>query len=326
MKKSLITLALASIFMLSACDDKTSQKLLESEKKVVQLEAEYKKVQAELATKTTELAQAQTKLDYSKSSFPALQVEIVKLVEKSDSLKFEKDPKDEYAREQSDISLFISIPKTQVEWLDTLLLKSLWLHYVEADKQAEAEKQSVTEEQVKSFFEQQYQQTLATVKEDKYPAYTESGETYYLGQRNHIVSFSQNFYHYSGGAHGIGQTNYLNVDINKQAIITLDDLVSQKNQAKLREILWESYKNERLDENGKFEESFMTHTDFFIANNFYFTPNGVTFVYPVYALGPYVEGEIEIFAGFEQLKDLISPDYFPTQKDGYGLNDYEYNY
>lgn len=158
------------------------------------------------------------------------------------------------------------------------------------------------------FFERHFQQNVASAKQDKIMN-EENSRIYYMGQRNNLVMFSKHYYSFSGGAHGMYSTEYLNIDVNKKAVIQLDDLVSSKNQTKLKTILWENYTRERLDENGNYDDSFMAKKDFYIANNFYFSPNGITFVYPVYVLGAYAEGEIELSVSFEEISELLNKAY-----------------
>lgn len=321
MKKSLLALFISTTFMLSACDDQVSQKLLETEKQVVQLTTDYKKAQDALALKEKELESIKSEFELLKAeaqkaqSFPALQVEIVPLFSKEGVVKHKKDPQDEYSPEESRISVFASTAKTGVKWLDQLVLQQLF--------QGEDSKAVLTEEAARQKLNAMYLNSESAAKEDKVIGYSDSMSTYYLGQRNNIVTFTQLFHSYSGGAHGIYHTEYLNVDINKKSLIKLDDLVSKKNQPKLQESLWESYKSSRIDENGQ-ADLFTDKKDFYIADNFYFTERGITFVYPPYALGSFAEGEIELEVDYDSLKEIMNKDYFPTKKDGFGLDTTEY--
>lgn len=321
MKKSFLTFTLSSIFILSACDDKASQKLVESEKKFTQLETDYKKAQSELATKTATLTQVQTALNQVKNnnlSFPTLQVEIVKLFEKREKLKFEKDPEYEFIPKDAYASLLISTAKTQIEWLDALLLNriiEIW------QVSSETETQEVTEDEIKDFFKELYQSLLDAANEYQ-GSHSISFRTNYLGQRNNIVIFSQQEESYpAGAAHSLWSTKYLNIDIHKQTIITLNDLINPKDHEKLREALWKSYQK-RPNKNHSREDYVLEN--FSITDNFYFVPNGITFVYPLYEIGSFLDGEVEVLVEFELLKDLMKPEYFPTLKDGYGLNRKKY--
>ncbi|MDH2997293.1 hypothetical protein A1D22_06360 [Pasteurellaceae bacterium LFhippo2] len=335
MKKSVIALLVSSIFILSACDDKQmTQKVTEAEKQIVQLNSELQKAQSELSTKTAELdklkEQAVTLSEdlanakQKTSAFPALQVEILKLFDKSESIKHPKDPKnpdDEYYREETNISLFASIPKTQIEWLNDLLLNEVYRSSI-SEEEYKAHKGKVTVEQLKESLDKEYNGFINDAKEEKPIGLSRSVDSYYLGQRNNIVFFSQSHNSYYGGAHGMYYTRYLNFDVNKKELITLNSLVPPKNQAKLRELLWESYINDRQLQEG--EAPYAEKSDFRISEEFFFSPYGITFVYPPYELGPFAEGEIEVPLYFHQLNELLNSDYRLTEKDGFGLNQNEY--
>lgn len=310
MKKSLIGLMITAIFALSACDEKSSQASLECEKKLAQQESHLMAKESELSQLKAELAKAQEKLTHNANlSFPALQVKPVQLIDEKEYVSFKKDPNDEYERDPSVVRFFASSVKTGVEWLDNLLLKDLLAHYANVGQNKISEKNELNYGVAKSFFEQRYQEGLKQVKEDRSIGYERVIETNYEGQRNDLVMFSQHYYYYDGGAHGMNYTNYVNIDVNKKAIIQLDDLVSQKNQPKLRNLLWERYIQDHTDGYGKTDPNVIDKKDFTVSGNFYFKPYGISFVYPVYTLGPYSEGVVEIFASFYDLKDLINKAY-----------------
>lgn len=331
MKKSLIALLISSVLVLSACDDQVQQKLLEAEKKIVQLETDYKTVQDSLTAKENELTQTKTTLaskeselaalqaeneKHKQQAFPALQVEIVPLFKKTGVIKHSQEKKEEFAPEQSEISVSASTAKTGVEWLDQLLLQELYNNYLSREEQDKQPNKAVSEADMVKFFSEMYQTSEKAAKEDKPIGYEDFASTYYVGQRNNIVSFTQNFYNYTGGAHGMYHTRYLNIDINKKAVITLNDLVSPKNQNKLKEQLWAIYVSTQAEKGTQETELFTPKKEFFVAENFYFDQHGITFVYPVYALAAYAEGETELTLSYDELKDLLNPDYRPSAKDG----------
>lgn len=313
MKKSLLALFIGSAVILSGCkDEQLNAKLLDTEKQVAQLEAKLQQTQSQLAQKEAESEKAQ-------QTFPALQVEIVEFFNKSTVIKHKKDPNDEFFREETPVSVFVSVAKTGVEWLDNLLL----LNMLDEKDRANLQDKNAIEKALMSRFEKNYQELLQAAKEDKQIGLHFSLNTDYFGQRNNIATFTQMDYAYTGGAHGTHYTKYLNVDINKKVVIRLDDLISAQNQAKLREILWETYRSERLDENGNFV-GFVEKSDFFVSEQFYFTPNGIRFVYPLYSIGPYAEGEVELTTSFYEVNELLNPAYQRTKKDGFGLDPTEY--
>lgn len=322
MKKSLLALLISSVFVISACEDKAmTQKVINAEKNIVQLETQLKNVQSALEAKENELAQLsvvkaeneQLKAELEKAQQNVgLRVEIIKLFEKKDIIKHKVDPKEEYMPEESRIESFVTIPKTNLEWLNNLLIKVAY----DPDDNLGRKLQNPTEAEFKQYLAEMYQGLADSVKEEPVIGYEESIYSDFLGQRNHIASFSIQHYSYAGGAHGMHHTHYINVDLNKKSEISLKDLVNQKKQSEFKEALWESYAMSRVDENGKYN-GFGDKKEFRISPDFYFSSGGIVFVYPPYELGPYAEGDVEVLLPWYQANDLLNPDYQRGEKDGF---------
>ena len=313
MKKTLLASLTASFFILTGCDDKAlTDKLAKAEEQIQQLTKDKASLQTELA----ELKQAAIQQD---NQAPSLQVEIVEVFNKEETIKHPKDPQDDFGSEETKITVFASSAKTGVEWIDKILVNSLMENYTEQDQLPANPTSETLKEQLQQIFEGFSEEA----KEIKPFALTQASETIYIGQRNHIISFVQNHYSFTGGAHGVGYSRYLNLDANKKSLIGLDDLVSPNQQEKLKALLWERYTEERRDENGEIS-TFVEKADFYIAPDFYFTEHGISFVYPVYALGSYAEGPIELELYFAQINSLLNKDYQRTKKDGFNPNAIEY--
>lgn len=320
MKKSLLTLLIASAFFTVGCEDsKMTQALLEAEKNIVQLGNDLKVTKADLDKKVEELnalsavnAENETlKAELEKAQKNvALQVEIVKIFDKSEVIKHAPKPKEEYQLEETGVAHFVAIPKTNLAWLNQLFINKVY------DPEALKTTPNPTEQDLVAQSEKNYQGMLADAKGEPVLGIEESIRSDYLGQRNHIASFMMQAYSYGGGAHGMHHTAYINVDLNKKAEIRLDDLIGSKNQGKLKKVLWKNYSDERLDEKGKYN-GFANPKEFRISDQFYFDRNGIVFVYPPYELGPYAEGDVEILAGWEEINELLNGDYQRTEKDGF---------
>lgn len=315
MKKSLLTLSIFVALFSTGCEDKvSSQKLLEAEKAIVQLGNQLEREQREVVKLQNELVALKTELNTALSRLPALNVEIVSLFNKSEMISFPKDPKDEYAPESSRVELSVSIAKTGVAWLDQLLLKEVEIRLNNTAhnpvlKTADMDtSKSLTLDNLTQVLSGMYEAMLAEVKENKEIGLTQEVQSRYLGQRNNIASFSILSHVYSGGAHGMYSTDYLNIDTDKRAVITLNDFIAPNNQESVKSKLWERYAEERRDENGEFN-GFGDKNTFRLSENFYFTPHGVSFVYPPYELGPFAEGEVEVMLEWYEINSLLQPSY-----------------
>ena len=168
-------------------------------------------------------------------------------------------------------------------------------------------------------FEKDFNDSLAEVRDGPVSGMEVSAELRYLGQRDNIVSFSVFNYSFSGGAHGLFATTYINIDVDKKSIITLDKLMTKANQTKAKALLWDAYLLESpVDENGK-RETFTAKADFDISNQFYFTNDGIVFSYAPYELGPFADGEKTLTLPWYEVNNLIAKEYQRTKKDGFDL-------
>ncbi|MFA9488356.1 MULTISPECIES: DUF3298 domain-containing protein [unclassified Mannheimia] len=321
MKKSLLALLVSSVFVMSGCEDgKMTQTVLEAEKQIVHLGTELKNAQSELAKKEAEVNELsgvkaeneKLKAELEKAQQnTALQVEIVKIFDKKEVIKHQVDPKEEFAIEESTVSSFVSLPKTNFDWLNQLLINQAYDYNEEAGRKLK----NLTEEEFKKHYEEVYQGLVESVKSKPVIGYDEYISSTFIGQRNNIATFLMTHYTYTGGAHGMHFTQYINVDLDKKAVIGLNDLISQKNQAQLKEMLWEIHSRERVDENGNYNGR-GNQKEFRVSEQFYFTSSGIVFVYPPYELGAYAEGDTEVEADWHSINKLLNPDYQRGEKDG----------
>ena len=151
-----------------------------------------------------------------------------------------------------------------------------------------------SEQQFIEYLQTHYADNVKEVKEFELIGISTNVDVEYLGQRENIATFTMSYHHYSGGAHGMYSTHFVNVDLDKKAVIRLDDVFTKAQQNKVKALLWEIYQNESRGDNGERQEPFTAKADFYLSDNFYFSQDGIVFVYPLYALGPYAEGEKEL--------------------------------
>lgn len=328
MKKSLLSLLVSSIFVLSACNEQETQaltqKLKEAEQTITQLKADVEKSQQALNAYKAETETKLAEAEKAKLNVPYLKVDIESLFKKSETIKL----KNNEFRDEVMIDYFVSIPKTQFDWLDNLVIRQILNNYnfdmtkdeandlhnrkIDVNKVTGSER-----EELLKWIEKSYAEDLEAIKDGF--NIDQTIRTSYLGQRENIVTFSQLFYSYAGGAHGMFGTNYINIDVNTQRIITLNTLVTKANQDKLKELLWQQYeyRNQALSTHGEAVEPFTSKKDFGVVDNFYFGDDGVTFVFPVYAIGAYAEGEIELTVSWDAINPILNEQYQRVEKENY---------
>lgn len=314
MKISKLALLIISIAITSACEDKmTTQKLLEAEKHILQLE--------------NQLKSAQQALNHTQSAFPSLYVEIVPLFNQAENVPLTQEQQQDLALESTNVKVFVSIPKTTLEWLNQLLLleiakigSSIAPSTEQPLSNSVATQNSVTQEQLFHEIQTLYHSLIEYAKSEPSIGLHSSIESQYLGQRHQIASFSVMQHEYSGDAHGMYMTRYLHIDTDKQKVIDFNSLIPPENHEQVRKALWEVYRSERLNEQSEYNGIVAAEADFRLSDNVYFTPNSIEFVYQPYELGSFSEGEVEVGLAWETVNKWLSPDYQRTAKDGFEPN------
>ena len=312
MKKSLFALLISSTFLLSACNEKDTQalneKLQQAEQTITQLNQDLAKSQQDLTALQAEQSKLQAQL-------PALDVTIEPLFSKLEQVKLPAG--NDFGRTESELYYFVSIAKTGLDWLDNLLIRHTLLNQ---DGKINHQVTGSEREEALKLIEKNYQDSKAALQEYGDIAIRDSSQMAYVGQRGNIATFIQYWNNYTGGAHGLYGTNYFNVDLNKKTVISLDSLMSKAHQEQAKAILWNSYlEKTRMEAQDEKAEPFTTKADFDLVDNFYFTHEGINFVYPVYALASFVEGEVTLTLYWNDANKLVSSDYQRTKKDGVGL-------
>lgn len=275
MKKALFALSLASLLVLTACEKPTENSTASSQQGVG------------FSPKMAE-------------SVPALRPQVITLFNQKAEIKYPPQPNEEFGYEQGNLSVSNVIVETGIDWLDQLL----WRENLLAINANAVGNAPISKAQIEQNLAQIYQNQENELKQNRDLGYSFDLKMAYQGQRENIATFSQLTYLYTGGAHGTYHTQYINVDVDKRQIIGLNHLVSEVKKSILTDRLWEVYQERN---NGN--EPFTSKADFSLSDSFYFSPEGIHFVYPPYALGSYAEGEITLTLTWWAAQDLINPDY-----------------
>lgn len=315
MKKKLV-FALMAAFALTACNEDLSKKVSEAQDKVSQLTAN-------IAAKDENIKQLQQsydelkmqydtlKQDMEKQGFPGLRVESLSLFDKTDTIKVKEENSDE-TREIS-YSVLASTMTTRYDWLNQILLKAVFAASDDTGK-AKSIPETVTEEMVTQAYANIFEQFKTEAQEAQPVELQKNVEMRYVGQRGGLLTFNLQNYLFEGGAHGMMSTHYINVNADKKSVISLNDLIQKDSLSKVREVLWEVYQQRQ---NMLGTEPTVKKKDFQVSNNFYFTADGIVFVYPVYALATFAEGEVELLASYYQINPFLNEGYRQTAKDGF---------
>ena len=138
--------------------------------------------------------------------------------------------------------------------------------------------------------------------------------SYYKYIQSQVQLYSKNllvyrtrFEEYTGGAHGIYMTSFLNLDLRTLTPIRLKDLFTDNYEEALTDLLWNQLMadnhvatREELEDLG-----YGSTGDIVPTENFYIGQEGITFYYNVYDIAPYVMGAIEISLPYEIMSHLL---------------------
>lgn len=287
MKKLLIAALIAGSLTLTACDDKEKNALIEQTQKQAQMIEQLNTQVDTLQKQVVDLAENQ-----------AVHVEPEVLFEKSETIKFDNKSPDSYAPESAEAKVSVKTLKTNMDWLTDLLVNEL-IHQFTAEGKVKIE----NKQQFVEYLQTLYADSVKEVKEFELIGMTTNFDVKYLGQRENIATFTIGYYGYSGGAHGMYSTQFLNIDLAKKALLDIDDVINPEQHDKLKELLWETYSNASNN------ETFTPKSEFYVEKDFYFSHDGITFVYPPYAIGSFAEGEKELTIHWGELKEnkLLTP-------------------
>ncbi|WP_109428324.1 DUF3298 domain-containing protein [Aggregatibacter kilianii] len=287
MKKLPIAALIAGSLTLTACDDKEKNALIEQTQTQAQMIEQLNTQVDTLQKQVVDLAENQ-----------AVHVEPEVLFEKSETIKFDNKSPDSYAPESAEAKVSVKTLKTNMDWLTDLLVNELIRQFTAEGKVKIENKQQFVE-----YLQTLYADSVKEVKEFELIGMTTNFDVKYLGQRENIATFTIGYYGYSGGAHGMYSTQFLNIDLAKKALLDIDDVINPDQHDKLKELLWETYSNASNN------ETFTPKSEFYVEKDFYFSHDGITFVYPPYAIGSFAEGEKELTIHWGELKEnkLLTP-------------------
>lgn len=113
---------------------------------------------------------------------------------------------------------------------------------------------------------------------------------------NKIVSFSNESYLYSGGAHGNTMKTHYVFDLESKDVLSSNEVFKPKSCNAIIDLQKKALEKEGVN----IEE---IYTDGFTCeNNFYFTKEGIYFHYNQYEIASYADGPIDIFISIEEIK------------------------
>lgn len=286
MKKTLLAALIGSAVLLTSCQDKEAQAKIEQlNQTVAQLMAENTQLKANLNAEKVRI----------ESIIPAIFAEEDVIFKKSETFKYPKS-KEDYMPEEGKIEYAISTLKTNVDWLNTLL----WEEATREDGKVP------TREQAVAYYQNDFEDSKKEMLKDPIIGYESSRWVDFIGQKEKLATFAARYYDFGGGAHGVGGSRYFTLDMTSHEILTLKDLFDEKALPEVKELLWKRYTNYG-EVNDK--DTFTPKADFNVSQNIYLDSDGIHFIYGVYEIGSYAEGEQDLTLGWWQLTNLLKPSF-----------------
>ena len=120
---------------------------------------------------------------------------------------------------------------------------------------------------------------------------------------NYLLSISQNYYEYTGGAHGYNAFSFFNYDLKKDKQILITDIIQKDKKEELNTIIKKIIQENKVNDH-RYEMLFSID-DVYVTNNFYLNLNGIGFVYNPYEIAPYSAGVIDVFVEYSKIKQIM---------------------
>ncbi len=124
--------------------------------------------------------------------------------------------------------------------------------------------------------------------------------------KKHLLVYRIDYNEYTGGAHGMYMSTFLNINLHTLSPIRLDDLFVNEYEEALTDLLWNQLMaDNKVATRQEVEALGYTSTgNLEPTENFYLNDKGITFYYNIYEIAPYVMGPIEITLPYEIMSHL----------------------
>ena len=289
MKKTFISaLILTALFTATGCEDKEAKATIAQQTQTI----------AQLTAENTQLKAEKEKAE---KVIPAIFAEKDVIFEKVEKIKYSKSQERWFSSDEGEVNISLLGLKTNVAWLNDLL----WSELVKNDF---GENVSKTRDQMLSKYKTIWNDVKASLEKEPELGFSSNTWMMFVGQKEKLATFAIRYYSYTGGAHGLGGSEYLTIDMTTHKVLTLSDIIDQKKLSEVKELLWSFYTDSgRI----KDEEAFTKKTDFDVSKNFYLAHDGIHFIYHEYEIASYAAGEQDLVIPWVwlQRENLLTSDF-----------------
>lgn len=122
-----------------------------------------------------------------------------------------------------------------------------------------------------------------------------------------LLVYRVDYNEYTGGAHGMYATTYVNMDLTQMKPLHLDDLFITEYKEPLTDLIWNQLMTDNQVKTREELEDLAYGSTGEIAptDNFYLHTKGITFHYNVYEITPYAMGAVEVTLPFSAIEHLL---------------------
>lgn len=131
-----------------------------------------------------------------------------------------------------------------------------------------------------------------------------------------LITISDSYSAYVGGAHGAYGTTYYNIDKKDGALLTEKRLYKPGYESKLAGIIQNVVAERNNSQNEDDHIVLLVELEEVLPNqNFYFSNKGIVYVYNIYDIAPYSQGMVKIVIPYNaELLGLVNEQYLPLIK------------
>lgn len=134
-----------------------------------------------------------------------------------------------------------------------------------------------------------------------------SGDAKALARRGNLLTVEITSYVYSGGAHGMPVTSWLNWGLAAEKKVTLGDVIKPGQENAFWAVAAEAHKH--WQDTQQLDDNFRSNWPFTETEDFRLGDKGLVLLYGVYALAPYSSGQVELTVPWTKLADVIRPEF-----------------
>lgn len=135
--------------------------------------------------------------------------------------------------------------------------------------------------------------------------YEQSVEFSIAYNAHQMITLSQHYYDYMGGAHGNYSTFFTNLDLQLQKTWKLSDVL-HADSTTLQQLLETAFRKEYRIPAPKPLTELLFDSTLATTDNFYICEKGIKFLYNPYEIASYADGQITLFIPYTQLKNYLT--------------------